>query len=490
MFYNFPHLMKHLRSSNLRVTYWTAKAYRTSLPGSNSNEANIFIIGAGLAGLTAAKYLRKNNFKNIRILEASNRYGGRIRTTKFGEISVELGNNRISITRETLSFLDEILNIDSLKRLDIEPIFIKSDGEFIPFDLKQNVIKTFNYILNEIEEKFNSVNSKKIKNGKQYLENKIKEKSKILYGNDSQIASLVYQALMSDLQSFYGCDMSYVHIENLRNLLNIYTNSSLLGHEMIATLQPLIKDLQDIIHYNKPVVKINSYTGEINCIDGTKYIADHIISTIPLGHLKAYQSFLFEPELSDMKLKSINKLGIGTPENVFIKYNGNLDDLLPDKHIIYPVWNSNENLYSNDIYKNITAIYRLPESRNILQIHCKDNEFHRNEEIILHNLDKFLKCFTRKSLQLNLIEILKSDWSTDPKFLGGIPYLMDANSKRYVNALASPIYWRMPDNEIIPVLMFAGDATVLNGFGTLEGAAKSGLREGKRLVEYYLQKHN
>lgn len=52
---------------------------------------NIIIIGAGAAGIAAANKLIKNGLKNVVILEASDRIGGRIYTTNFNNNTVDLG---------------------------------------------------------------------------------------------------------------------------------------------------------------------------------------------------------------------------------------------------------------------------------------------------------------------------------------------------------------------------------------------------------------
>lgn len=53
--------------------------------------SKIIIIGAGVAGIAAAKRLLENGFTNIIILEAENRIGGRIHSVEFGGSVVDLG---------------------------------------------------------------------------------------------------------------------------------------------------------------------------------------------------------------------------------------------------------------------------------------------------------------------------------------------------------------------------------------------------------------
>lgn len=48
-------------------------------------DTRIAIVGAGIAGISAAHRLYQNGFKNFVILEAKDQIGGRIRSIKFGQ---------------------------------------------------------------------------------------------------------------------------------------------------------------------------------------------------------------------------------------------------------------------------------------------------------------------------------------------------------------------------------------------------------------------
>lgn len=56
-------------------------------------EHKVIIIGAGMAGLSAANHLIKNGLTDFRILEARNRTGGRI-------VSIDLGAEKVSTVRQ------------------------------------------------------------------------------------------------------------------------------------------------------------------------------------------------------------------------------------------------------------------------------------------------------------------------------------------------------------------------------------------------------
>ena len=68
---------------NLGCLNWAARATKylpkeTALHKSYDYDGKVIIVGAGASGLAAAKVLEKNNINYI-ILEATDRYGGRLK---------------------------------------------------------------------------------------------------------------------------------------------------------------------------------------------------------------------------------------------------------------------------------------------------------------------------------------------------------------------------------------------------------------------------
>ena len=58
-----------------------------------SEKYNVLILGAGMAGISAAKTLYDAGITNFRVLEATNRIGGRLFVKDFGGAAIELGGN-------------------------------------------------------------------------------------------------------------------------------------------------------------------------------------------------------------------------------------------------------------------------------------------------------------------------------------------------------------------------------------------------------------
>ena len=95
-------------------------------------EGKVIIIGAGAAGLAAAKILQRNNVDYL-VLEASNRYGGRLKENKtLADFPIDLG-------AEWIHHLPAVLN-----RLKGKP-GDSVDEETVPYDAFYNIDKDFGY---------------------------------------------------------------------------------------------------------------------------------------------------------------------------------------------------------------------------------------------------------------------------------------------------------------------------------------------------------
>ena len=71
--------LKSIPASLLASSYW-ATACQTE-NGINPTDKTVVVIGAGIAGLAAAKKLQEVGFK-VSVLEAQDRVGGRVRTNR------------------------------------------------------------------------------------------------------------------------------------------------------------------------------------------------------------------------------------------------------------------------------------------------------------------------------------------------------------------------------------------------------------------------
>lgn len=80
-------------------------------------ETSVVVVGAGLAGLTAARRLDRRNV-DVRVLEATDRVGGRTLTRTVGDEPVDLGAQWIGPTQHHVSGLVEELGVETFDQYD------------------------------------------------------------------------------------------------------------------------------------------------------------------------------------------------------------------------------------------------------------------------------------------------------------------------------------------------------------------------------------
>ncbi|MEL7340611.1 MAG: FAD-dependent oxidoreductase, partial [Bacteroidota bacterium] len=108
---------------------WAARAVdklpeQTALDKSYQYEGKVIIVGAGGSGLAAAKILERNQIDYL-ILEATNRYGGRLKKdTSLADFPIDLG-------AEWIHSNPKVLNVIKGKKGD------EIDEELIPYKLEK-----------------------------------------------------------------------------------------------------------------------------------------------------------------------------------------------------------------------------------------------------------------------------------------------------------------------------------------------------------------
>lgn len=86
-------------------------------------------------------------------------------------------------------------------------------------------------------------------------------------------------------------------------------------------------DIESRVILNKEVAKITYSTSDakskptkIECSDGSAYYCEHLICTMSLGVLKNRHWNLFEPSLPVHKIDSIESMGFGTVDKIYVEF--------------------------------------------------------------------------------------------------------------------------------------------------------------------------
>lgn len=89
-----------------------ADARRSRTRGPRRKDADVVVIGAGLAGLTAARDLVRAGVRSVVVLEARDRVGGRTFTRRSGSLPLDVGGQWIGPTQDRIAALAQTLGIE------------------------------------------------------------------------------------------------------------------------------------------------------------------------------------------------------------------------------------------------------------------------------------------------------------------------------------------------------------------------------------------
>ncbi|XP_043104965.1 peroxisomal N(1)-acetyl-spermine/spermidine oxidase-like [Puntigrus tetrazona] len=492
------------------------KAARMSCSG--HEDAKVVIVGSGFAGLAAAATLVKAGFENVLVLEAKERIGGRVHTTKpFTESIIEVGANWIhgqtgnplyKIAKEE-NLLSKGTSASTSETSD--DYFFKEDGKKVPSKLADQVCSQFTTLTDkayddELEPKY-----QKLTLGA-YLDDAFGQSPLGAKQDGQQVFEWCKRNECTDEACSSLYEMSASEISNYTTLDgDFYTTLGPGGYR--AILDVLMRDLRSgTIQCNSPVKSIHwdlvkkghcedqKHPVQVVCENGKSFDADHVIVTVSLGVLKDKASTMFEPSLPPTKLSAIKNLGFGIVDKIFLFFEKKFwpDDCAgvqmvwkegPENKDVYKSL-SNGDAWKKTWYKKITGFDA--EGRHPTAL-C--GWITGREALYMENLPdseikdtclRLLRSFTGWSVP-EVSKMLISRWGSDSHVHGSYTFVPDGvDGVKAQKALASPLPPKDESQGRMDLqVLFAGEATHDSFYTTTHGAYLSGVREANRLVNYY-----
>ncbi|XP_067656296.1 spermine oxidase-like isoform X1 [Haliotis asinina] len=486
------------------------------------SEPKIIIIGSGISGIAAGEYLSRKGFKNFKILEASNRTGGRIWSVNVGEDGhkAELGANWIhGIERNPIyqiadqNHLLQLRNKDkSLRRRDL---FYSEDGEMISEKMVKEVDFTYGMLIQQCEDYFQSNLPTPEENDSvgAFLHREFQEKLNKYSNGDRLLRESIFNQRTLLECCISGCDrleeVSLGEFGCYEELPGIhYTIPP--GFETV--LEILKKNIpKENILLNTPVKTVHwdmqdKSCGEVcvECENGEKFYANHVISTVSLGVLKAACDRMFNPSLTEEKLHAIDNLGFGIVDKVILEFDQPIVDddvfrieLLWDKlkdplRDLRKTWYrkiySFEVVHENILVENDSELGRIETKRFFIMgwLSGKEALFMESltEEEIGEDCVNVLKKFLRKDDIPPPKRVLRTRWGNNPFTRGSYSFVAVGSCQSDLYALMEPLQAPGMDK---PQVMFAGEATHPSFYSTTHGALLTGYREAQRIIKMYTQ---
>ncbi|KAL6511829.1 hypothetical protein OROGR_021426 [Orobanche gracilis] len=490
----------------------------------------IIVVGAGPAGLTAARHLQRQGLI-VTVLEARSRIGGRVFTDRSSlSVPIDLGASIITGVEADVaterrpdpsSLICAQLGLE-LTVLNSEcPLYDTVTGQKVPADLDEALEAEYNSLLDEMEllvaEKGERAMKMSLEEGLEYglkrrRMNQSKRDDMETMPVDSQDNSVSFEMFSTDgkssnVQGFKTeglsplerrvMDWHFAHLE--------YGCAALLGkvslpnwnqddiyggfggaHCMIkggysAVVESLAEGI--CIHLDHVVTDISYLTKDcetnnklqkkvtVSTSNGKEFSGDAVLVTVPLGCLKA-ENINFSPPLPQWKYLSIKRLGFGILNKVVLEF----PEVFWDDTIDYFGATAGDRdqrgrcfMFWN-VKKTVGAPVLIALVVGKAAIDCQN--IHSSDNVS-HALLILRNLFGEDKVS-DPVAAVVTDWGRDPYSYGAYSYVAVGSTGEDYDILGRPV-----ENS----LFFAGEATCKEHPDTVGGAMMSGLREAVRIID-------
>ncbi|GAV67999.1 Amino_oxidase domain-containing protein/SWIRM domain-containing protein [Cephalotus follicularis] len=274
---------------------------------------NVVVVGAGLAGLVAARQLVSMGFKVV-VLEGRARPGGRVKTKKMkGDgifAAADLGGSVLTgINGNPLGVLARQLGLPLHKVRDICPLYLP-DGKTVNSDIDSTVEVSFNKLLDRVCKLRQSM-LEEVKSVDVPLGTALEA-----FRDAHKVAEDPHERM---LLNWHLANLEYANASLMSNLSMAYWDQDdpyeMGGDHCFIPggnerfVRALAEDLP--IFYERTVESIRyGVDGVMVYAGGQEFRGDMVLCTVPLGVLKKGM-IEFVPELPQRKKDALNRLGYG-----------------------------------------------------------------------------------------------------------------------------------------------------------------------------------
>lgn len=421
-----------------------------------STHAEIIVIGAGLAGLSAARELHDAG-KSVIVLEAKPHIGGRTYSQLLGTTPVDMGASWLhGVKGHPLTPLAEHLNLRLVPTDYDNDVLFDTEGKPSDADapaLRQYTKAMYRALYTAIESEDHNTS---VAAALQHIPADI-------------VGALPVSArdhiTANHLDEEYGADPRALSVMALDEGLDYEGSDALIKQSYKPLVDKLAEDLD--IRLTSPVTAIDYRESHIELsTERGKFSAPQVIVTLPLGVLQS-GDIVFTPDLPTEKRRAIHALGVGLLNKLYLKFprvfwhtDADVIAYQTPQRGRWLSWYDLSELSGEPILLGFTAADAADA------VEALDDE-----QLVAEAMGVLRTLYGDDIPQPTLH--LRSRWRADPYARGAYSFLKVGATQLARKHLAEPI-----DNR----LFFAGEATDSDFPATTQGAYFSGLRAAQRLL--------
>ncbi|XP_058033863.1 lysine-specific histone demethylase 2 isoform X2 [Ahaetulla prasina] len=403
------------------------------LPKDYHNKS-VIVVGAGPAGLAAARQLQNFGIK-VLVLEAKNRIGGRVWDDKtFKGIIVGKGAQIVNgCINNPIALMCEQLGI-KMHKIGEKCDLIQEGGRITDPAIDKRMDFHFNSILDVV------ANWRKDKS--QHQDIPLGDKIQEIYKVFIQESGIQFNELEEKVLQFHVSNLEYACGSNLHDVCRI--------------------------DYSGEEVKVTTK-------DGTLWTAQKVLVAVPLTILQK-PAIQFNPALSDRKTKAINSLGTGVIEKIALQFpyrfwESKIQGADYFGHV--PPNSSKRGLFSvfydMDPQRKCSVLMSVITGDAVRAIRNLDDK-----EVLQQCMAVLRELFKEQEVP-DPVKYFITRWSKDPWIQMAYSFVKTGGSGEAYDILAEDIQGK---------IFFAGEATNRHFPQTVTGAYLSGVREASKISAF------